>query len=155
MGSLGEEKMSSGILGTRATLIADINLILQIVLLAILSIGAFQARRGQVNSHHNLMTTAVILNAVAIVAIMNPSFFRALPYSLRNPGALGPTVMWPHITIGALAELMGAYLVIRLKLDPERASTLGSLKWVMVITLLLWVLALMGGIIVYFVWHVR
>ena len=86
---------------------------------------------------------------------MNPSFFRALPYSLRNPGATGPTVMWPHITFGALAELMGAYLVIRLKLDPDRASNLGSLKWVMVITLLLWVLALIGGIVVYFVWHVR
>lgn len=147
--------MSSGILGTRATLVADVNLILQIVLLATLSIGAFQARRGRINSHHNLMTTAVVFNAVAIIAVMNPSFFRALPYSLRNPGAPGPTVMWPHIALGALAELTGAYLVIRLKLDPERATNLGSLKWVMVITLLLWVLALMGGITVYFVWHVR
>jgi len=146
--------MGSGILGTRATWVADVNLILQIVLLIILTIGAFQARRGRLDVHHKLMTAAVTINAVAIIAIMNPSFFRVLPFALRNPGAPGPTVMWPHAAIGAVAELMGAYLVIRLKLDPSRISRLGSLKWVMVITLLLWAVALAIGIAMYFVWYV-
>lgn len=145
--------MGSGILGTRATLVADINLILQIVILMMLTIGAFQARRGRLDAHHRLMTAAVIINGVAIIAIMNPSFFRVLPFALRNPGAPGPTVMWPHVAVGALAELMGAYVVIRLNLDPSRISRLGNLKWIMVITFLLWIVALAVGITVYYVWH--
>ena len=145
--------MGFGILGTRATLVADINLILQTVILMMLTIGAFQARKGRLDVHHRLMTAAVIINGVAIIAIMNPSFFRVLPFALRNPEAPGPTVMWPHIAIGALAELMGAYVIIRLNLDPSRISRLGNLKWIMVITFLLWIVALAVGITVYYVWH--
>ena len=85
--------MGSGILGTQATLVADVNLILQIIILMVLTIGAFQARRGRIDVHHKLMTAAVIINAVAIMAIMNPSFFRVLPFAWRNPRAPGPTVM--------------------------------------------------------------
>ena len=62
--------------------------------------------------------------------------------------------MWPHAAIGALAELMGAYIIIRLNLDPSRISRLGSLKLLMLITLLLWIVALVVGIAVYYVWHV-
>jgi len=145
--------MGSGILGTRATLVADINLILQIVILMMLTIGAFQAKKGRLDVHHKLMTAAVIINGVAIMAIMNPSFFRVLPFALRNPGAPGPTVMWPHVAIGTLAELMGAYVIIRLNLDPSRTSRLGNLKWIMVITFLLWIAALAVGFTVYYVWH--
>jgi hypothetical protein len=133
--------------------VADINLILQIVILVVLTIGAFQARRGRIDAHHALMTAAVVVNAVAIIAIMNPAFFRVLPFALRNPGARGPTVMWPHAALGAVAELMGVYLVIRLKLDPARASDLGGLRRVMVVTLLLWTAALVAGIAMYFVWY--
>jgi uncharacterized membrane protein YozB (DUF420 family) len=146
--------MSSGILGTQATLVADVNLILQIIVLIGLTIGAFQARRGRLGAHRKLMTAAVIINAVAIIAIMNPSFFRVFPFALRHPGAPGPTVMWPHAAIGALAELMGAYIIIRLNLDPSRLARLGSLKLLMLITLLLWIVALVVGIAVYYVWHV-
>jgi uncharacterized membrane protein YozB (DUF420 family) len=150
----GEGNVGSGILGTGATLVANINLILQIVILVVLTIGAFQARRGRLDAHHTLMTAAVIINAVLIIAIMNPSFFRILPFALDYPGAPGPKVMWPHVALGAVAELLGAYLVIRLKLDPSRASDLGNLRRVMVVTLLLWTTALVVGIAVYIVLHV-
>lgn len=85
---------------------------------------------------------------------MNPAFHRILPFAWRNPRAPLPTILWPHVAIGALAELMGAYVIIRLNLDPSRLSTLGNLKWLMVITFLLWVVALAVGIQVYSVWHV-
>ena len=147
--------MGSGILGTKATLFADINLILQVILLAMLVFAAWEARRGKVGRHHGIMTAAVVINAAAIVAVMNPAFFRVLPFAVRNPGAPGPTVMWPHVALGAVAELLGAYVVIRLRLDPMRVSRLGTLKSVMIATFALWTAALLMGIAVYYVWHVR
>jgi uncharacterized membrane protein YozB (DUF420 family) len=143
--------MSSGILGTRATLVADINLLVQIALFFILVIAAFQARRRRYDSHLKLMRAAVIINAVAIVAVMNPSFFRVLPFAVRNPGAPGPTVMWPHVALGAVAELMGAYLIIRLGLEPASAP---RLRGVMALTLILWLAALAVGVTLYYVWYV-
>jgi uncharacterized membrane protein YozB (DUF420 family) len=143
--------MSSGILGTRATLVADINLLVQTALFFILVIAALQARNRRYDSHRTLMTVAVVINAAAIVAVMNPSFFRVLPFAVRNPDAPGPTVMWPHVALGAVAELMGAFLVIRLGLEPASAP---RLRRVMAVTLLLWLAALVVGFALYYMWYV-
>ncbi len=145
--------MGTGFLGTRATLVADINLILQVVVLIVLSAGAFQARRRNFDSHRLLMTAAVIANAALIIAIMNPSFFRILPFGLRSPGARRPTVMWPHVLVGTLAELMGVYIVIRTNVEQSTASSWPGMMRVMLITLLLWLVALVGGITLYSVWY--
>jgi len=145
--------MSTGILGTRAGLVADINLILQIAILLVLTIGIFQAKRRNFNVHRTLMTAVVIANAVLIVAIMNPSFFRVLPFALRHPGAPGPTVLWPHILIGTLAELMGIYIVLSMKLEMPKSLRIRNTKWLMRITFFLWAVALAVGIAMYFVWY--
>jgi hypothetical protein len=143
--------MSSGILGTRATLVADINLLVQIALFVILVYAAWQGSNRRHDSHLRWMRTAVIINAVAIVAVMNPSFFRVLPFAVRNPDAPGPTAMWPHVALGVVAELMGTYVVIRLGLDPASAP---RLKRTMIVTLLLWLAALAVGLGLYYVWYV-
>jgi uncharacterized membrane protein YozB (DUF420 family) len=145
--------MSTGIFGTRASLVADINLLLQIAILGMLAVGVIQARRGKLNAHHSLMTMAVIVNAAAIAFIMDPSFFRVLPFALRNPLARGPAMLWPHVLIGGLAELMGAYIVIRTKTEPSAVANWPNMKRMMVLTLLLWIVALAVGIVLYFVWY--
>ncbi|MGQ9494102.1 MAG: DUF420 domain-containing protein [Anaerolineae bacterium] len=145
--------MSSGILGTRANLIADINLILQVVILVILIVGASQAKRRNFQIHHVWMTVAVVANAVLIVAIMNPSLFRILPFALRNPGADKPTALWPHMLLGAVAELLGVYIVLSGNMGQPDALRRRNLKWLMRITFLLWVLALVAGIVLYKVWY--
>ena len=52
--------MGTGILGTRATLVADANLILQVVMLAVLLFAVWQAKRGNLQLHCTLMTTVVV-----------------------------------------------------------------------------------------------
>jgi hypothetical protein len=143
--------MGSGILGTRATLVADVNLLVQIALFFILVIAAWQGRNRRYDTHLKLMRVAVIINAVAIIAVMNPSFFRVLPFAVRHPDAPGPTVMWPHVALGGVAELMGAYLVIRLGVDPSSGP---RLRRMMALTLVLWLAALVVGFALYYVWHV-
>jgi len=146
--------MNTGILGTRAGLVADINLLAQIVILLLLCVGALQARSKHFDRHHGVMIAAVIVNAAAIVFIMNPAFFRVLPFALRNPGAPGPVMMLPHAAVGALAELLGIYIIARTQLDPSATSDWPGMKRTMVVTLLLWLLALAGGIALYMAWYV-
>lgn len=145
--------MGSGIFGTKATLVADVNLILQVAILAILSIGVFQAKTRKFQVHHTLMTVAVVANAALIVAVMNPSFFRILPFALRNPGAERPTVLWPHMLLGAVAELLGVYIVLATNMGTAGTPYKRSFKWLMRITFFLWLLALIVGIVLYFVWY--
>jgi uncharacterized membrane protein YozB (DUF420 family) len=145
--------MPRGLLGTRATLVADINLILQVIILIVLIISVFQARRRGLGVRRTMTSLAVALNAVLIIAIMNPSFFRILPFALRNPGAPVPTWLWPHFFMGATAELIGVYLIVSTNLDWDSSTSGGPVRRRMRglarSMLLLWVLALAFGLVVY------
>ena len=145
--------MNIGILGTRASWAADVNLIAQVVLLAVLVAGVIRAKRRNLDVHHTWMRAVVVVNAVLIIAIMNPSFFRLLPSAVRNPGAVERVPVWPHVLIGALAELLGIYAVLWIKTDVPESLRVRNIKWLMRITFLLWAVALVGGIVLYFVWY--
>ena len=145
--------MSTGIFGTRASLVADVNLTVQVILLALLSLGALQARRGRPDTHRWLMTAAVVANAAAIILVMNPSFFRALPSTLRDPWSLRSTLIWPHMLIGALAELLGVYIVIRLRIEASGTVNWRGAKTAMAVTWVLWALAAVVGVGLYAVWY--
>jgi len=142
--------MGTGILGTRATLVADVNLILQVAMLIVLLFAVLQAKRGNLKLHRMLMTTVVIAGAMAIIAIMNPAFFRSLPYALSHRGDPGPRVLWPHVIVGAVAEVMGICTVIASKGEISSEFVRErNLKWPMRITAFLWTVSLVVGIMVY------
>jgi uncharacterized membrane protein YozB (DUF420 family) len=143
----------SGFLGTRASWAADLNLIAQIVLLLVLVAGILRAKKHNYTSHHSWMTAVVLANAALIVAIMNPSFFRALPLALADT-AIKPKMVLPHFVVGVLAELMGLYAVIDIKMDLPETWRVHNTKRFMRITALLWTMALVGGIALYVVWYV-
>jgi uncharacterized membrane protein YozB (DUF420 family) len=145
--------MSTELFGTRAGLVADLNLAVQVILLVAVSFGALQARRGRSDTHEALMTGAVVVNAAAIILVMNPSFFRALPSALRDPGTLRSMLLWPHMVSGALAELLGVYAVIRTRVVPSGPAGWRGAKATMTITWLLWVLAAAVGVGLYVVWY--
>jgi uncharacterized membrane protein YozB (DUF420 family) len=143
----------SGFLGTRASWAADLNLIAQVVLLLILVAGILRAKKPDFASHHSWMTAVVLANAALIVAIMNPSFFRALPLALVD-AAIKPKIVLPHFVVGVLAELMGLYAVIAVRMDLPETWRLHNTKRFMQITAMLWTIALVGGIVLYVVWYI-
>jgi hypothetical protein len=97
------------------------------------------------------MSVAVALNAVLIIAIMNPAFFRILPFALRNPLAPTPILLWPHVLIGLAAELFGVYLALFGSLNWDSGPGAGRRRIGVVagVLLLLWILALVVGLAVY------
>jgi len=133
----------------RASWVADLNLIVQMVLLAVLFAGRMYAKRRDLSVHHNWMTAAVVINAVMIVAIMNPAFFRLLPLVWQRLGALGPMVLWVHVVTASLAELLGLYAVLSVRMDLPDSLQPRNLKWFMRFTFLLWALALGAGMVIY------
>ena len=143
--------MGRGLLGTRANVVADVNLILQVAILIVLWVGLLQSNRRGWNAFRALMSVGVALNAVLIIAIMNPAFFRILPFALRNPLAPVPILLWPHALIGLVAELIGVYLALFASQDWNSAPGAGRrrVSAVVGVLLLLWALAFAVGVAVY------
>lgn len=144
--------MSRGFLGTGAGKLADINLLVQIAMLVILTYAIVQAKRGKL-VHCRIMPILVIINAAMIVAIMDPAFFRALPVALRNPTRPRPIIMWPHVLSGAVAEMLGVYVAVAASNSEFRAGHFRQLKWWMRITAVFWSISLILGVALYAIWY--
>ena len=140
--------MPRGLLGTRATLVADINLILQVAIVITLALNLLQSRRYGRGAGPVLVHVAVIVNAALIIAIMNPSFFRIFPFAVGSPTAPVPILLWPHMILGTAAELIGVYVILSSGADRKRASN--SRRSTIRLLLVLWIMALAVGLAVYY-----
>ena len=144
-----------GILGTRANLFSDLNLFAQILLLLGLCAGAVLARRGHISAHQYNQTWWVLFNIILTIFIMVVAYFEyvipGLPDDLRNAHGIVSTI---HAALGLLAILCGVYLILRMnQLIPKR----WRVKWwrkLMRITLGLYVLVGLFGLVIYYVWFV-
>jgi uncharacterized membrane protein YozB (DUF420 family) len=145
-----------GVFGTRANLFSDINLTAQLVLLVGLSVGAVFARRGNISTHQYNQTTWVLINIVLTIFIMVISFSEnilpGIPANLRQAHAAISTV---HASLGLVTILCGVYLLLRMnKLIPKKYR----IRWwqnLMRVTLgLYWLVGLLG-VVTYYIWYIR
>ena len=96
-----------GFLGTGATFVADLNLLVQLGMGLALLAGAFLARRKRFAAHGVCQTTVLALNLVMIALVMWPSFQMMRP---QLPGGLRDrfyAVATIHAALGTAAELLG------------------------------------------------
>ncbi len=131
-----------------------------VVLLPLMLLGFFFARRKMFNPHHKLtMTLVVILNWVLIAAVMVGSYSGGvapgLPDNLGEITALLPTI---HGIIGLLAQLMASYLVLLMWTENTAVEGLipfriKNIKTPMRITLSLWIITVLLGFGIYAVWY--
>ena len=143
-----------GFLGPNS-LIPDLNLVLQGLLLAGLTFGYWLARRGNIEAHRYNQTAWVLVNAVLVGLIMVGSMENA---ALDSPGDLAKLhiwVPWLHAAIGAATVAGGLWLVLQMNDILPKALHLRGWKTLMRVTLAgYWLTALMG-IAIYYVWFVR
>lgn len=144
-----------GFLGTAASLRADLNLLIQIIMGIALLAGALLARRKRYAAHAACMTAVLLLNLVMIVLVMWPSFHQlVLP---RLPGRLGRrfyAVAAVHGALGATAEILGLYILLAAGTNwlPDALRFRRWRLW-MRMDLALWWTVLLLGIATYFVWY--
>ena len=126
----------------------EMNLVFQVVILAILLIGFAFKRRGKFLLHGATMLVVVVLNFVSFLLVMGPSLRSLEPSIVAYPLYNLSLTAVAHGILGALAEVLGILLVVSWGLRKDTQRCVGKRK-VMRVTLVLWVVALLLGIFLY------
>jgi len=132
-----------GFLGPYAPLIADVNLVAQVLLIVVLIVGLVAIKRRNTPAHRNLQTALVLFNVLLIVFIMAGRFFL-----LYSPGSVG----WPvlaHGILGLCAIGCGIYLILIMNNRLPKRWRTKKWKGMMRVTWVLFLLVAVGGFILY------
>lgn len=139
----------SGFFGTTAGYNSDLSLIASIFFFVIGLVAFFQARNRKFGPHANLMAWAVLLNWIPVLLVMVPTALKFVQYDLQLTNGAFALIPRVHAIIGAVAQLVMTYTVIRMKwarkLPPRRTRVL------MRVAMVLWALTILGGIGLYVV----
>ena len=136
-------------------LLPELNLALELLLVAGLTFGSWLAKRGNIAAHRYNQTIWVLLNAVLVALIMAGGMENAVVESAADLARIGNWVPWLHATLGTATVVSGLWLVLQMNgLLPRRLHVRG---WKMLMRLTLagyWAVALFG-LAVYYVWFLR
>lgn len=129
-------------------LIAQINFIVQVAILVSLSAGLILRKKHKLLSHGTAMLVAVVLNAISFFLVMGPSLTSLGRTVEEHPVNRLSLVVLGHASFGSAAEILGVYLVGSWRLRSSFQSCIRKKK-VMLVTLVLWLIALFLGILLY------
>lgn len=148
--------MSKGFLATAAPWSSDATLIIELGMGVALLVGWTLARRGRYRAHAWCQSVVVLLNPVAILLVMAPSFRRSfvppIPAGLSNSYYV---LAAAHAALGALSELFAVYILIvaGTNMLPKRLRFIRYRAW-MRTALVLWWATLLLGLATYVRWYV-
>jgi len=133
------------------SIVAALDLILQVSILSLLIISMAFERKKKMRLHGNLMVAALVLNLVSFAIIMGPAWD-----SIEGTKGSMDTVALGHAATGGLAFLLSIFLAgswflssMVLKNSTPKLMRCYGQKWPMWITLILWVTSLVLGIILF------
>ncbi len=131
-------------------LVANLNLVAQILMIAALWVGFYFARTKQIRKHRDVQTTVIISNIFLIAFVMITSFYLFV-IAGGTTGGIVAQLMMIHGLLGLIAELLGIYLVLRMRtqLIPPRFRV-RNFRLVMRSTLGLWTLIVVLGLGIYY-----
>jgi uncharacterized membrane protein YozB (DUF420 family) len=137
-----------GIFSPGAPFLSDLNLILQVVIIAFLVSAVYFRLKHSFVRHALMMGAGISLHTVAIFAIMVPSL-------LSLGGLLGDLLTrfslmtLTHATAGGLVEIMGIWLIASWLTDTVHVEKCVKRKNVMRVTIALWLAELVLGVYIY------
>jgi hypothetical protein len=144
---------SGGFLGP-GILSAEVNLVLEAVLVLGLTFGAYLARSGNIEAHRVNQTTWVLVNTVLVALIMAPSIRQTGVENVAELAAARNWVAWLHGAIGTFAVLAGLWLVLQMNdVLPRRVHVRGWKNLMRLTLAAYWVVALLG-LAIYKYWYV-
>ena len=130
----------SAIIGTGAPVSSDLNLLLQVIVLAALIFGAISCIKKRFIIHARIMTAVVILNAAGLIFVMAPSLFIYLtsPLEIFSFSMISTSL---HVLTGISAIATGIAFILNKKPPNVRL-------W-MRLSFLLWVTSFILGLLIY------
>ena len=134
-------------------LLSQANLVLEIIILMVLFAAFALKRKGKFLKHGGMMLVGVVLNILSFVIVMGPALFSFGQNGLfDHPGRLY-FVTLVHAGLGGIALVLGVFLVASWHLQASAQNCVRRKK-IMLLTFVLWVLALILGILLYMLLYI-
>ena len=134
-----------GLFGTTASILIDINLMLQYIILVLLVVG--YVKRRQLKNHGYLMVVILLISVATTLSIMAPKL-------LATYATYGPTVI-AHMVGGIVAMLLSTFFTYRFVVALRNGNPLAcGTKNLMRLAFLLWLIPLFGGTLMYIMLYV-
>src|SRR5262245_21846076 len=145
-----------GFLGTNASLLADISLIVGILVALTLTVGMIMAVRKRYETHRWIQTTAVTLNVIQVLSIMVASFFKSaapgIPQKLNETYYQAATI---HASLGLVTLLFGTFVALRGNELVPQALKFNNYKLFMRTAYTLYIAVTLLGVWVYTTWYIN
>jgi uncharacterized membrane protein YozB (DUF420 family) len=140
-----------GFLGTHATNLTDLTLILIVLTAVFFTIGLFLARAKRFEAHRWVQTVTASINAIVVLGVMINSFFvhilPGIPTKLFE-GSYGITTI--HAIVGLVGLLLGIFVVMRGNGLVPKGLRFKNYKLFMRLSYSLYILATLIGVFVYY-----
>lgn len=143
-----------GLLGTKAGIQADLNLLLHLAILLLIVTGFTFARRKRFEIHEKWMFSGIVLVAISFFAWMAPSYignFHVIVDELYSPGVMVTNI---HVALGTITGILAVYIILRMKFDLPQKLAVKRVKRLMRTTFTLWWLTFVFGLSFYFIYYV-
>ena len=142
----------AGFLGSGG-LNADINLLLELLLVLGLTFGFTLARKGNIEAHRINQTIWVMVNAALVACIMVGSILSFKLNSIAELADPGIGITWLHALIGTFTVIAGLWLVLQMNDILPKRFHITWWKNLMRLTLAgYWAVALLG-VATYYYWY--
>lgn len=143
----------TGLFGTAASLEKDINVIIQVVMFLIFVVGLVYKTKRKIKMHGKLMGVAVILHILSFLIVMLPTFYAGVDYFIIATSDIRAQTTWIHAVPGAIAMILGVFVVGAWALRPGNIVACSRKKRLMDIVTLLWFISLIFGVATYMVFY--
>lgn len=147
-----------GFLGTHATVVSDLSLILILLTAIMFTVGWQLARHGHYETHRWIQTTAAVINAIVVFTVMITSYVThilpGIPAKLLTGDYAVTTV---HAIVGTIGLLLGIFVVLRGNELVPNALRFKNYKAFMRTSYTFYMLATLLGVLVYvltFILHI-
>jgi uncharacterized membrane protein YozB (DUF420 family) len=144
----------SGIFGTNAVLIIDLNLLIQIAAFILLLSAMVYKTKGKFKIHGSVMGVALIVHFISFLIAMGPSFVGGFGFLTTETLQFGVQTLWVHAISGALSLALGFFLVFAWISKMSEIKSCFRRKRIMDATILFWVISLIFGIATYIAFYV-
>ena len=127
---------------------STISLGVQIVVLGLLIGAVFLKTQKKYRQHGIVMFSAVVLHISSILIVMGPSFGAYVGPGMINFSEGVPILTLVHVSSGLIAALLGVWLIGSWHLKKDMKGCFRKKRF-MDVTLVLWILAILLGIMLY------
>ena len=149
----GGDREAPGFLGP-GTLVADFNLVVEVLLVLGVTFGFWLARTGSIEAHRVNQTGWVLVNAALVAVIMIESMGNVKVAQIGDFGNSYIAITWLHALVGGCTVAAGLWLALQMNDVLPRRLHIRGWKRLMRLTLAgYWAVALLG-FATYWRWYV-